>query len=242
MIYFLIPVYNEVKNLPRLLKDAAEYMSQNDLDFRFIFVNDGSADGSLEFLEEEKKKDSRIHILSHYPNKGVKDTFMEGFNEFLKIAKEGDILVSKEADNTSDNQVLKEMLGLIMDKGCDIALASCYAPGGGFEDTTFFRKIMSSTANLMVKLRFGLWGFYTFSSFYRAFTYECLKKAFAEEPEMMSFNGFTCVVEMLVKLNRMGFKIVEIPMILRSSERLGKSKIPVFRTILGYLKLFISRV
>lgn len=242
MIHFLIPVYNEIKNLPRLLRDTETYMSENNFEFRFIFLNDGSTDGSLEFLEKEKKNNDKIHILSHYPNKGVRDSFLEGFNEFLKRAKEDDILVTKEADNTSDNQVLKEMLDSIIDKGYDIALASCYAPGGGFENTTLFRKILSSTANLMVKIRFGLWGFWTFSSFYRAFSYECLKKAFSEDQKMMTSNGFTCVVEMLIKLNRMGFKISEIPMVLRSSERQGKSKIPVFKTILGYLKLFVSKV
>jgi dolichol-phosphate mannosyltransferase len=217
-------------------------MNENNYDFRLILADDGSTDGSLKFLQDEKKNNDKLHIISHSKNRGVKDTFMEGFNDFLKIAGEEDILVTKEADNTSDNHVLKKMLDSIINDGYDIALASCYAPGGGFENTTLFRKILSEVANLMVKIRFGLWGYWTFSSFYRAFSYKCLKKAFSEEPEMMTFNGFTCVVEMLVKLNRMGFKISETPMVLRSSERLGKSKIPIFRTILGYLRLFASRI
>ena len=114
---------------------------------------------------------------SHHPNQGVRRTFLEGFATFLEMATPGDILVTKEADNTSDNAILSRLLDAVYVQGFDVALASCYAPGGGLESTTKFRMILSKCANLIVKLRFNLWGIHTLSSFYRAFRQECLAEA-----------------------------------------------------------------
>lgn len=243
MIYFLIPVYNEEDNLARLFAETSKYMQDNGLGyFRFIFVNDGSTDGSLAVLQNYAEKNESVIVLSHSPNLGVRKTFLEGFEKFLKIGVNGDLLITKEADNTSDNSILGNMLEILTDEHADIALASCYAQGGGVEVSNFFRKILSFAANLLIKVRFNMWGFYTFSSFYRGFTYSCLNKAFSSGKPMMTYEGFTCVVEMLIKLKKMNFKIKEVPMILRSSERVGASKMPIGKTILGYIRLCISGV
>lgn len=238
MIYFLVPIYNEEENIERLFADTTECMANAGLnDFRFIFVNDGSSDRSLEILEGFARKDKSVIILSHYPNAGVKTTFLEGFEEFLRVGQSGDLLITKEADNTSDNAILDKMIALLQDGKADVVLASCYAKGGGVESTTLIRRLLSFSANIIIKIRFNMWNLNTFSSFYRGFTYSCLDRAFSSSEEMMTYNGFTCVVEMLVKLKRMHFTIKEVPMILRSSERVGASKMPIFATILGYLRL-----
>jgi len=242
MIYFLIPVYNEEKNLERLYRDTSVYMDKigRKDDFTFIFVDDGSTDQSPSILQEFAETDGRSIVLTHFPNAGVRKTFMDGFREFLRVAGSGDILVTKEADNTSDNHVLQKMLTAVEQEDYDIALASCYAEGGGLESTTLFRMLLSTCANMLIKFRFGLWGLHTFSSFYRAFRFTTLESAFKNDSEIMSYEGFTCVVEMLIKMKKMKFRIKEIPMILRSSERIGKSKMPVKKTIIEYIFLCIK--
>ena len=238
MIYFLIPVFNEEQNLARLFEETCASMEAiGRPDFSFIFVNDGSTDGSAKLIEAFEGDKT---LLSHFPNKGVRTTFMEGFEEFLRIGKQGDILITKEADNTSDNSIIGRMIESVSEGGYDIALASCYAKGGGLESTTPIRLLLSTSANLLIKFRFNMWGLHTFSSFYRAFRYECLKEAFAKDPRLMSCEGFACVVEMLIKLKRTGFKITEIPMTLRSSERAGESKMPICRTIMEYARISLK--
>ena len=242
MIYILVPVYNEKENLEFLFSSTSDVLRENAMEeFGFIFVNDGSTDGSLELLEQFASENPNVTILSHSPNAGVKRTFLDGFAEFLKIGHDGDILVTKEADNTSDNAVLIRMIEAVKPGGADVALASCYAEGGGVEITTFYRKFLSACANTLVKTRFRLWGLHTFSSFYRSFSYRCLADAFEKYNEdIMTVEGFSCVVEMLVKLHRSGAEIVEIPMFLRCSARKGESKMPVIKTILGYFRLCIK--
>ncbi len=239
MIYLLSPVYNEKDNLLPLYHRIRQGMSEAGLnDYRFIFVNDGSTDGSLELLKDLENGDSSIIIISHFPNKGVKVTFLEGFLEFLSRGSSGDILVTFEADNTFDEQLIGKMIEPIKSGSSDITLASCYSKGGGVEATNIIRIFLSSVANLLIRLRFCLWEYHTLSSFDRAFSFECLKQAFSKE-QLMTSDGYTCVVEMLIKLHRMDFKIVEIPMLLRSSRRKGKSKMPVLKTIFRYFILCI---
>ncbi len=243
MIYFLIPVYNEELNLKTLYNDTLNYMEDiNRSDFRFIFVNDGSIDNSLSILKKFQNEDSSIIIISHYPNMGIKTTFLKGFQKFLELGSKGDILITKEADNTSDNSIVDRMIREISENGYDIILASCYMKGGGLESTTIFRTILSFSANLIIKIRFKIWDIHTFSSFYRAFSYNCLSTAFSNDKNLMNNSGFSCVIEMLLKLRKMDFKIIEIPMILKSSKRVGKSKMPILKTILGYFKLCFIKI
>ena len=234
MIFFLVPAYNEDTNISRMVKETFSLMMELGLDHRIIIVDDGSEDKTLEILAALKSE--KIHVISYKPNKGVRTAFLKGFSYFLAQGSPGDILVTKEADNTSDNKVLSDMLGQL-NCGYDVSLASCYAKGGGIEGTTYFRMLMSKSANIIIKLRFRMWKYSTFSSFYRAYSYQCIKNVFEKDPDMMKIDGFTCVVEALIKLHKMGFRIGEIPMTLRSKERIGKSKMPILKTIKGYLYL-----
>ena len=240
-MFFLIPLYNESENLVRLVDDTLAAARELKLECRLLMVNDGSTDDSLPVLERLRAEHPAVTIVSYTPNRGVRAAFMAGFKEFLAQASEGDVLVTKEADNTSDNGILARLLQKVEVGGCDLALASCYMKGGGFERTSPWRLLLSAAANLLVKIRFGLWGLHTFSSFYRVFSYECVRRTFAAYGDRtMSMDGFCCVVEMLVNVKKLGMTIGEVPMVLRSSERKGKSKMPVLKTIKGYLKLCLT--
>lgn len=63
----IVPVYNAA---PYLTSCINSLLRQTLQDCEFIFVNDGSTDGSRAILEEFQQKDSRI-ILLHQENRGV---------------------------------------------------------------------------------------------------------------------------------------------------------------------------
>jgi glycosyltransferase involved in cell wall biosynthesis len=60
LVSVVVPVYNAEKYLPEALSDL---LNQTMQEVEFIFVDDGSTDSSLEILQNEAKKDSRIRIL-----------------------------------------------------------------------------------------------------------------------------------------------------------------------------------
>lgn len=236
MIIFIIPAYNEEKNILSLIKLTANKMQELNLPYRLIVVNDGSSDGTRSLLENYQKL-YPITILDHDTNKNVGQVFRTGFQYVLSQIKTGDIVITKEADNTSDLGILNEMLHKI-DKGYDVVLASCYAKGGKISNSSWDRIILSFAANLLVRILFHVRDVYTYSSFYRGYKGEALKAAYlAYGSNFIEEKGFACMIEMLIKLNRLGLKMTEVPMELMCDARKGKSKMRRMETILGYLRI-----
>ncbi|HEX2922507.1 MAG TPA: glycosyltransferase family 2 protein [Chloroflexota bacterium] len=236
-VIFVIPAYNEEHNIGCLLRGLAG-LERGRLDFSVIVVNDGSWDRTRE-VATGCGVGLPIEVIDHPTNLGVGAAFRTGFTAALMKARPADIIVSMEADNTSDLSILHQMLKQI-ETGSDVSLASCYAPKGGVLGTTPSRVLFSKAANLIIERLYGVSEVHTYSSFYRAYRasalflgFETYGDAFISEP------GFVCVVEVLVKLHRLGLKLTEIPMILDGSRRAGTSKMRVTHTVLGYLTFIL---
>ena len=237
MIVFVVPAYNEVQNIDALLRGMAVKLEDLRRPAHIVIVDDGSRDGTGARAEAYANKLS-VEVVRHPVNRGVGQAFRTGFARALEVAGPADVIVTKEADNTSDLGILEPMLTKI-DAGADVVLASCYAPGGGVEGTTADRLILSAIANWLVRTCFPLRRLHTFSSFYRAYRADTLRRAFAAyDGRLLEFDGFVCMVEMLVKLGRLPVRIEEVPMILKCDRRKGASKMVRSRTIADYGRLF----
>jgi len=236
MVIFVVPAYNEEENIELLLKNLDLKMKQMNLDYRVILVNDGSIDSTMEkaltFIDSMP-----LEIINHEINKGVGQVFRTGLSRALELARNNDIIVTKEADNTSDLDILSKMIEKIY-SGDEVVLASCYAPGGKIIGTTIIRIILSFWANFIIKVLFSIKSVHTYSSFYRAYKTETLRKAFkAYQNKLIEDDGFTCMVEMLIKLSRLPIKITEVPMVLRCNFRKGTSKMNKSKNIIDYFSL-----
>lgn len=240
MVIFVIPAYNEEKNIQTLLSKTNEKMIKEKLSYRVIIVNDGSTDETVK-RAEAMKGSILLDVYSHYPNRGVGEAFRVGFLKALNFSTDDDIIVTKEADNTSDLNILTELISKIQN-GYDVALASCYAKEGAVVGTDFSRMILSRVANMLLNIFSGTKNINTYSSFYRAYSSKALKQMQdIYGNKLIEENGFECMVELLIKFSRNGeFKITEVPMVLDGSKRVGKSKMRTFRTINGFLKVIIK--
>lgn len=240
MIVFLVPAYNEEKNIAKLLDKTDEQMKKLNIKYRILIVNDGSTDSTIEVVES--LKDSiPLDLYSYYPNKGVGEAFRRGFQRLLSVCSDEDIIITKEADNTSDLNILNQLIANI-DRGYDVVLASCYAKGAGVIGTTLFRIFLSKCANFMIRLFFHLKDIHTYSSFYRAYRAKALKEIYRIYGEhLIEEPGFECMVELIIKFSRnKKFKITEVPMVLDGTRRVGKSKMQVLKTIKGFLKVILK--
>lgn len=239
MILAVVPAYNEEANLGRLLTELDRVLAGLGEPYRVLVVDDGSTDRTRALVEEWGRR-APVSVASHGTNRGVGQAFRTGFAWGLAQGQDGDVLVTLEADNTSDLAILPEMVRRLR-AGHDVVLASCYAARGGVKNTTPLRMLLSATANVIVRTLFRFGPLRTFSSFYRAYRVESLRRAllrhgdrFIEEP------GFVCMVEVLVKLKRLRFKIAEVPMVLDCKQRIGPSKMKILRTMLGYARVFAN--
>lgn len=235
MIYFIIPAYNEERNLPLLVKNTKAAMEEIGLPYTIYIVNDGSKDKTSELCREYGMT-VPLREVKFEDNVGVGTAFKRGFEEVFRVVKTGDIIITKEADNTSDPDILRKMIESVH-SGYDIVLASCFAREGGVENSSIDRHVLSFGANMLLKVSFPIKGVNTYSSFYRAYDAKRLKMAFeAYGGRLFEEKGFVCMVEMLVKLSRLPLKITEEPMVLRCDKREGMSKMRRRKTILGYLR------
>jgi dolichol-phosphate mannosyltransferase len=228
-VYFVIPAYNEADNLPRLISNLSSTMATLGYEYQTVLVDDGSSDGTAEVA---RRLGGSIDVLSQ-PNQGPGAAFRNGFRHALTLARDEDLIITLEADNTSDLSILPRMIEAL--QGQDAVLASVYAPGGGLIGTSPLRKFLSWGANLMLVLALGTPHIHTYSSFFRVYRPQILRRAqFAFEDQLLVESGFVCMVELLIKLLLIGCRFVEVPMVLDGLQRSGKSKMRILRTIKGY--------
>jgi dolichol-phosphate mannosyltransferase len=236
MIYFLVPIYNESANIPNLANELLAIHLDDSV--HFVFSDDGSLDQSVAEIHK-LFRNTQYTVLGDGVNRGPGYAFNQGFKWILEKANKTDCVVTIEADCTSDLSLLPVMLSLNK-HGYDMVLASVYAQGGGFDNTSFLRLTASSLANLIFRFLFGI-RVLTLSSFYRVYTITILAKINAQHGELIRESGFISMLEILVNALKAEARVIEVPMRLHSGKRNGKSKMKVFRTTIDYFRFLVIR-
>jgi dolichol-phosphate mannosyltransferase len=235
----MVPVYNEAPNIPTLYQafgHLASELSQR-FELHFLLVDDGSSDETVELARREARG-LDVEVLQHGVNKGPGAAFATAFAWLAAHAGERDWVITMEGDNTSRHELIKQMLTRA-EEGFDAVFASPYMYGGGFTQTSFLRKLLSSGANLIVKDLLDIQGILTVSSFFRLYRMHVLARMqHVFGPGIVERVGFESMVEMVMKMAMMKITISEVAMLLDSSRRKGKSKMKIMRTIVGYLVLW----
>lgn len=235
-LQLLVPALNEEENLPRLLDELAPVMEKLQRPWRLLVVDDGSTDSTPQLLKELGNR-FPVHSVRHTQNRGPGAAFLTGFLQLLPDCAADAPIITLEADTTSDVQILPDMLAHY-ESGADVVLASVYHPHGGLKNAPAHRRLLSLGANVLLQQAFQMDGVYTFSSFYRIYRARLLRDALEQYGrQMMGEPGFASVVELLIKLRRMGARIEEVPMVLDSSKRRGASRMKVLRTVKAYARL-----
>ena len=116
-ISIIVPCYNEEKALPYFYKEIYKVASEmSNIDFEFIFVDDGSKGNTLCILRELRKQDERCRYISFSRNFGKEAAIYAG----LENAK-GDYVAMMDADLQDPPKLLKEMYDAIKNEGYDCA-------------------------------------------------------------------------------------------------------------------------
>lgn len=234
MIYILIPTFNDSENFEALFRNISKSLKTKL--YKIIMVDDGSTDRTNETVSK-LTENYPVARIGYSKNKGPGYAFNFGFNYLTSKLQNNDLVITIEADNTSDLSVLGKMI--TMCKDFDVVLSSPYAKGGKFLGIGKDRMILGLGASILDRLIFRIKGVKTYSSFYRAYKASIIKKAKSfYKTKLITENGFSSVVELLIKLAKLDAKITEVPATVDWRKRRGVSKMKIGKTILRHLLIY----
>ena len=112
-ISVVIPIFNELQSLKELKRQLLENL-QSFEKWEVIFIDDGSSDGSTEWLTDLASKDNNFKLIEFYRNYGKSAALNEGFK-----AASGDYIITMDADLQDDPDEIKNLVAKL-NEGWDL--------------------------------------------------------------------------------------------------------------------------
>ncbi len=107
-ISLIIPCYNEQEAVPLFYAEASRIVKDMDCEYEFVFVNDGSTDGTLAILKKLAEEDEHLTYLSFSRNFGKEAAMYAGFCNV-----DGDYVAVMDADMQDPPELLPQMVELL---------------------------------------------------------------------------------------------------------------------------------
>ena len=188
----VIPVYNERETIPKILEKVKGVPITKEI----IIVDDGSSDGTREYLQA--LKEDGIRVLFHEKNRGKGAALRTGFKEVT-----GDIVVIQDADMEYDPGEYPRLLEPILDGRADVVYGSRFL--GGPHRVLFFwhyagNRILTLFSNMLTNLNLT-----DMETCYKVFRADVIRGL------DLSSDRFTIEPEITVKVARGGYRIYETP-------------------------------
>jgi dolichol-phosphate mannosyltransferase len=235
-VFFVLPSYNEALSLPRLLPRIKAAMEEQGLKYEAIVVNDGSADDTLKVAQHQATL-MPVTIVDHGRNRGLGEAIKSGLLKASQMARPEDVIVTMDADNTHPPELVGSMVERIVE-GYELVVASRFVSGGQQVGLAAHRRMLSLGAGSLLKVVFPVGGVSDYSCGFRAYSGAIIRRALdVYGDKFIEEQGFSCFVDLLLKLRRLGVRACQVPLVLRYDFKEGRSKMPIKRTILRYVRL-----
>lgn len=115
----VISSYNEIESLPELIDWIHRSIQESDYlrssSYEILLVDDGSTDGSWEWIQKQAETDKTLHGIRFRRNYGKSPALHCGF-----AAASGDIVITMDADLQDSPEEIPEMVRMIQEDGYDL--------------------------------------------------------------------------------------------------------------------------
>ena len=197
----IIPTYNEVDNLPKLL--PVIFLKDESIDV--LIVDDNSPDGTAQWVKEEAEKNPRIKLIKREEKMGLGTAYIAGFRYALK--NNYDFIFEMDADFSHNPVEIPNFLNEI--DNYDLVLGSRYKDGVNVVNWPMRRLMLSLFANVYTRLITGL-PVHDATGGFKCFRKEVLQSINLDQ---VKSNGYAFQIEMTFKAWKKGFKIKEISIV-----------------------------
>ncbi|MDQ8836372.1 glycosyltransferase family 2 protein [Streptococcus ruminantium] len=108
MISVIVPCFNEEEVIPYFYEAMEKVRREMEEEFEYLFVNDGSKDGTLKVLRQLATEDTKVRYLSFSRNFGKEAALYAGLQE-----AQGDLITVMDVDLQDPPEMLIEMKALL---------------------------------------------------------------------------------------------------------------------------------
>jgi len=230
----IIPTYNEKENVKAII----EAVFSLEKGFEVLIIDDGSPDGTANIVKDMQKiYPGALHIIERSGKLGLGTAYITGFK--YAIEHKYDYVFEMDADfshNPNDLPALYEACA----NGADVAIGSRYISGVNVVNWPMGRVIMSYYASAYVRMVTGM----KVKDATAGFKCYRLRVLEAIDFDRIKMKGYGFQIEMKYTAWKLGFKIVEVPIIF-VDRKLGSSKMSsgIFgEAVWGVLRLRFRRI
>lgn len=229
----IIPTYNEKENIENIIHAVFELPHP----FHVLIIDDGSPDGTGAIVKSlQQLFPDKLHLIERQGKLGLGTAYITGFK--WAIEHKYDFIFEMDADFSHNPNDLLKLYAACHDKGADMAIGSRYVTGVNVVNWPIGRVLMSYFASKYVQFVLGMKVADTTAGF------KCYKRIVLENINLddIKFKGYAFQIELKFKTYKLGFKIVEVPIIF-VNRVLGVSKMSggIFgEAVFGVMRLKIN--
>lgn len=210
----IIPTYNEIENIQNILREVFSF----EENFHVLVVDDGSPDGTASMVKSMISKfPERLFIVERSGKQGLGTAYICGFKWGLE--RNYDYLFEMDADFSHDPKDLSKLYRACEEEGADLAIGSRYKTGVNVVNWPMGRVLMSYYASVYVRM-ITCMPFHDATAGFKCYRSKVLR---AINFEKIKFKGYAFQIEMKFTAWKMGFKVVEVPIIFTDRKE-GNSK------------------
>jgi dolichol-phosphate mannosyltransferase len=230
----LLPTYEERENLPLIVWMIDKAMSEADLDYEIVVIDDSSPDGTFEVAQRLQQLYGDNHlVLKSRPGKlGLGSAYVEGIEH-----ASGNFVVIMDADMSHHPHFIPQFVALQQEHDLDIVMGTRYRSGGGVAGWDLRRKLTSRVANFIADTLLAP-GVSDLTGSFRLYKKHVLKTLIAQNKS----KGYVFQMEMIVRARQNNFSIAEVP-ITFVDRFYGESKLggaEIVQYLLGLIQLFFE--
>jgi len=197
----IIPTYNEIENIERMIEVVSSLPEQPDL----LIVDDNSPDGTGSKVNEIRKSNTKVHLISRSGKLGLGTAYIEGFK--FALSEGYDYIIEMDCDFSHDPQDISRLLNEI--DSYDLVIGSRYIQGVNVVNWPLKRLILSMGASFYTRVITGMPLMDATSGF------KCFRKEVIQSIDLdkIHSNGYSFQIEMHYKTWKKKFRIKEMPII-----------------------------
>ncbi|MCH9676921.1 MAG: polyprenol monophosphomannose synthase [Actinomycetia bacterium] len=207
----IIPTYNELDALPLILSRVQNSVPTVEI----LIVDDNSPDGTGGIADQWVSENPGIHVMHRLGKGGLGAAYLAGFAWGLQQGF--DVLVEMDADGSHQPEQLPSLLAAL--EYSDLVLGSRWVKGGGTENWSKNRELLSKGGNYYTKVMLGI-DIDDSTGGYRAFKASALRSLDLHE---VASQGYCFQVDLAWRAKQRGFVVTEVPITFVERE-VGTSK------------------